>query len=756
MVATQPFHAGEFALRPLTGDEDVARGFVTGVVATPEHLQEKFNITARESKALVTVLPELQKSNPWHAAYTASLGHVDEIRNFIEQLKSEGCLAPRIPEEIKTAAGNALKEELGGEQAVLFVPAEAYEAGGDYEKLRVCANAICRARHARPLPPEWQNVHESDLLDADGTPMWKLPQCLRANATFTKISWQDPHMFQKIFIRQFAHGTGGYRSALDAHPDMKHFALHTLLSLDGEFLDDADGGEFCFFFYELNMKRKLYTDYVGRYQHAANADSHGQSRQAIYSHERYSHRLAHLLPNSPEVLRNWKYVVQHLCRPGNLGPPTSMTTIVSNAHASTIWAHVEKGALSTPNPEETLRYFTAEDHKRNLNEHVVLQTLDYRRRRREHLATAYSYSRDGLRGRIPNRLTRNERQQRGHHHSHTNEFAERCGKAHDDLIQDIPMVAHAATPTSSSHHVGASTQMQVVPATACRSVSRWCLRANEQCILPHHCNGAPYHVTAHCAEATAEMIRPYPLGTLVKKTAPVLEIGDETYENTLRALARQFWSSERMERKKPGEQHLCEGTFLERCARLSANVDDRTLGSAMNFRDLAAAFYYRYLQMRTMPHVCRLGYCRPSWDVACKFGLPATTITEEMYFDEERRRTVPRKIHLDDDAYNKSTSIECLVDTLMNVQVNAHHPDGDVPNVSYPVKYSLKPEKSLKVSLTHETDDLVLKHIRGQFVSIGEVVETLIGDPVVDSTFSIDVCPLLYPSWIAVPRHEKV
>ena len=197
MVATQPFHAGEFALRPLTGDEDVARGFVTGVVATPEHLQEKFNITARESKALHTVLPELQKSNPWHAAYTASLGHVDEIRNFIEQLKSEGCLAPRIPEEIKTVAGNALKEELGGEQAVLFVPAEAYEAGGDYEKLRVCANAICRARLARPLPPEWQNVHESDLLDADGTPMWKLPQCLRANATFTKISWQDPHIFKR-------------------------------------------------------------------------------------------------------------------------------------------------------------------------------------------------------------------------------------------------------------------------------------------------------------------------------------------------------------------------------------------------------------------------------------------------------------------------------------------------------------------------------------------------------------------------------
>ena len=55
-----------------------------------------------------------------------------------------------------------------------------------------------------------------------------------------------------------------------------------------------------------------------------------------------------------------------------------MTTIVSNAHASTIWAHVEKGPLARPNPEETLRYFTAERTKRNINENVAVQTLDYR------------------------------------------------------------------------------------------------------------------------------------------------------------------------------------------------------------------------------------------------------------------------------------------------------------------------------------------------------------------------------------------
>ena len=61
VVDTQPFHAGEFALRPLTGDQDVARGFTTGVVASQEHLKEKFQITMKEATALETVLPELKE-----------------------------------------------------------------------------------------------------------------------------------------------------------------------------------------------------------------------------------------------------------------------------------------------------------------------------------------------------------------------------------------------------------------------------------------------------------------------------------------------------------------------------------------------------------------------------------------------------------------------------------------------------------------------------------------------------------------------
>ena len=159
VVETQSFHAGEFALRPLTGDEDVARGFVTGVVASQEHLKEKIQLTEKEANTLETVLPQLRSKNPWHAAYISSLTHVTDIQSFIEQLKAEGCLAPLVPKDIRTKAGSELQEELGEERTVLFVPQEVFEARGDYEKLRICADAICRARLARPLPPEWQEVH---------------------------------------------------------------------------------------------------------------------------------------------------------------------------------------------------------------------------------------------------------------------------------------------------------------------------------------------------------------------------------------------------------------------------------------------------------------------------------------------------------------------------------------------------------------------------------------------------------------------
>ena len=65
-----------------------------------------------------------------------------------------------------------------------------------------------------------------------------------------------------------------------------------------------------------------------------------------------------------------------------------MTTIVINAKTSTIRAHVERGALATPNPEDTLDHLASNPKPFNILSHVYVQTVDYLRRRREF----FSYS----------------------------------------------------------------------------------------------------------------------------------------------------------------------------------------------------------------------------------------------------------------------------------------------------------------------------------------------------------------------------
>ena len=78
------------------------------------------------------------------------------MNGFLQELKATGCIAPKVPQGITTAAGNALSEELGAERAVLLIPAEAFEVSGSYEKLRICADAICRSQLLKALPEDWQ------------------------------------------------------------------------------------------------------------------------------------------------------------------------------------------------------------------------------------------------------------------------------------------------------------------------------------------------------------------------------------------------------------------------------------------------------------------------------------------------------------------------------------------------------------------------------------------------------------------------
>ena len=247
------------------------------------------------------------------------------------------------------------------------------------------------------------------------------------------------------------------------------------------------------------------------------------------------------------------------------------------------------------------------------------------------------------------------------------------------------------------------------------------------------------------------MCRPYPLGTV--STGPPLppSLRGSTLAATETVLDQQFWTRDRLQ-EDGGSTVACDGTFLQRftrsaCMQGSNPKSAFCLGTPMRLQDLCAAYYYRHLQCRTMPHVCKLGYCRQSWSEACRFDLPSTALVPALTYNAETRRSVPRKTHLDDDAYNKATSLPLLVRSLMNTQVNQHHPSGDAPNISYSLKYALKGEPTTKVSLRHESDDLVVKHFKGQFISVGDAVQAHLSDPVVDSTFGNDICPLLYPSF---------
>ena len=163
----------------------------------------------------------------------------------------------------------------------------------------------------------------------------------------------------------------------------------------------------------------------------------------------------------------------------------------------------------------------------------------------------------------------------------------------------------------------------------------------------------------------------------------------------------------------------CVGSFVERVRdvlALSAEEHQRQTDDPMLLEDLLSADYYRNLQTSQMIHVCKLGYCRASWADSCKFRLPSEEVVEVMHQDDDSGRMAPRRSNLADDAWVKVHSLPLLVRSLMNVQINQHHPDDCGRGLSYSLKYGLKSEPHTRVKVAEETDDSALKFLRGQFV----------------------------------------
>ena len=85
--------------------------------------------------------------------------------------------------------------------------------------------------------------------------------------------------------------------------------------------------------------------------------------------------------------------------------------------------------------ERAFDFITRERPAMSLLQNVGIQTADYIRRRTEFETYAYKSGNDSFRGRIQDRMRRDENQKRGPDHSHINEFAEQI-----EIIRAIHMV----------------------------------------------------------------------------------------------------------------------------------------------------------------------------------------------------------------------------------------------------------------------------------------------------------------------------
>ena len=72
----QPHQSGDLCMRPLTPEEDSARGMLTGLVATDAFTREHMTLREEERNVLPAILEWLRRENPWFHAYASSLQDV--------------------------------------------------------------------------------------------------------------------------------------------------------------------------------------------------------------------------------------------------------------------------------------------------------------------------------------------------------------------------------------------------------------------------------------------------------------------------------------------------------------------------------------------------------------------------------------------------------------------------------------------------------------------------------------------------------
>ena len=102
------------------------------------------------------------------------------------------------------------------------------------------------------------------------------------------------------------------------------------------------------------------------------------------------------------------------------------------------------------------------------------------------------------------------------------------------------------------------------PMARCRRPSRWCLRVGHQCRLPSAVDGSKFHTAVHHAYACAELVRPFPLGTVSRCPPPMPDMHSIDLPATWQRLEESLYTHRRLGAPTEDDvDDLCTGSFLE-------------------------------------------------------------------------------------------------------------------------------------------------------------------------------------------------
>ena len=145
-MPTHMHQSGALPLQPLYPAQDAARGMLCSIVTKESFQSEFFDLQDGEQEALRELLPWLHAHNPWLNAYKESLKDVNaRLEEVRESFRREGRLLPGGLENIWTAKGATLAENLGEEGVALLLPSATLRAYTDAARICSCRSACRRA-----------------------------------------------------------------------------------------------------------------------------------------------------------------------------------------------------------------------------------------------------------------------------------------------------------------------------------------------------------------------------------------------------------------------------------------------------------------------------------------------------------------------------------------------------------------------------------------------------------------------------------